>query len=49
MTGLFGYFTSSAAPIYFAGASFLAAALCEFGGLVLFARTKPHAALVPAE
>jgi len=49
MTGLFSYFTSSAAPIYFAGASFLAAALCELGALGLFARTKPHAALAPAE
>jgi len=49
MTGLFSYFTSSASPIYFAGASFLAAALCELGALGLFARAKPHAALAPAE
>jgi DHA1 family tetracycline resistance protein-like MFS transporter len=49
MTGLFAYFTRSGAPIYFAGAAFLAAALCELGALGLFARTKPHAALAPAE
>jgi DHA1 family tetracycline resistance protein-like MFS transporter len=49
MTGLFAYFTSSGAPIYFAGGAFLAAALCELGALGLFARTKPHAALAPAE
>ena len=44
MTNLFAFFTSGAAPIYFAGASFLAAALFELGALGLFARTKPHAA-----
>jgi DHA1 family tetracycline resistance protein-like MFS transporter len=37
MTGLFRYFTSGHALLYFAGVSFLAAALFEFGGLALFA------------
>jgi DHA1 family tetracycline resistance protein-like MFS transporter len=49
MTNLFAYFTSGHALIYFAGASFLAAALFELGALGIFARTKPHPALVPAE
>jgi DHA1 family tetracycline resistance protein-like MFS transporter len=49
MTNLFAYFTSGRAFIYFAGASFLAAAMFELGALGIFARTKPHAALVPAE
>jgi DHA1 family tetracycline resistance protein-like MFS transporter len=49
MTNLFAYFTSASAPIYFAGASFLAAALFELGSLGLFARTKPRAALAPAQ
>ena len=48
MTSLFAYFTSASAPVYFAGASFLAAALFEIGALGIFARTKPHAALAPA-
>lgn len=49
MTSLFAYFTSPHALIYFAGASFLAAALCEFGALGIFARTKARTALAPAE
>jgi DHA1 family tetracycline resistance protein-like MFS transporter len=49
MTSLFAYFTSAGALVYFAGASFFAAALFEFGALGLFARTKPHGALAPAE
>jgi DHA1 family tetracycline resistance protein-like MFS transporter len=49
MTSLFAYFTRDGSLVYFAGASFLAAALCEFGALGLFARTKPRAALAPAE
>jgi MFS transporter, DHA1 family, tetracycline resistance protein len=49
MTNLFAYFTSGRAFIYYAGASFLAAAMFELGALGIFARTKPHAALVPAE
>lgn len=36
MTGLFSYFTSRAAPIYFPGAPFLAAGLCELGALLIF-------------
>lgn len=49
MTSLFAYFTSAGALVYFAGASFFAAALFEFGALGLFARTKPHGALAPAK
>jgi DHA1 family tetracycline resistance protein-like MFS transporter len=41
MTYLFAWFTSGHAFIYFAGASFLAAALFEFGALGLFAFTQP--------
>lgn len=37
MTGLFSYFTGPRAPVHFPGASFLAAALCELGALVVFA------------
>jgi DHA1 family tetracycline resistance protein-like MFS transporter len=47
MTGLFKYFTSGHALIYFAGASFLAAALFEFGGLALFASTRPRTEPAP--
>lgn len=47
MTGLFKYFTSGHAFIYFAGASFLAAALFEFGGLALFATTRPRTRTEP--
>jgi DHA1 family tetracycline resistance protein-like MFS transporter len=47
MTGLFKYFTSGHAFIYFAGASFLAAALFETGGLALFAVTRPHTKTAP--
>jgi len=49
LTNLFAYFTSGHAPIYFAGASFLAAALFEFGALLLFAFAQPKAATQPAE
>jgi DHA1 family tetracycline resistance protein-like MFS transporter len=49
MTSLFGYFTGAHAPIYFAGASFLAAALFELAALGIFARTNPRAALAPAQ
>lgn len=49
LTNLFAYFTSGHAPIYFAGASFLAAALFELGAFGIFARTKPRAALAPAQ
>jgi DHA1 family tetracycline resistance protein-like MFS transporter len=43
MTQLFAWFTSSAAPVYFPGASFLAAAIFELGALALFALTRPQA------
>ena len=49
MTNLFAYFTSGHAFIYFAGASFLAAALFEFGGLALFAYAQPRAVEQSAE
>ena len=51
MTGLFKYFTAGDAPLYFAGASFLAAALFEFAALLLFAGMQPRLAAVrqPAE
>ena len=37
MTSLFAWFTSAAAPVYFPGASFLAASLAELTALSLFA------------
>lgn len=49
MTNLFAYFTSGHAPIYFAGASFLAAAVCEFGALGFFIRAQPRTQVQPAE
>jgi len=45
MTHLFAWFTSSAAPFYFPGASFVAAAVCELGALALFALTRPAASV----
>jgi DHA1 family tetracycline resistance protein-like MFS transporter len=44
MTGLFSYFTGPQAPVHFPGASFLAAALCEFGALVVFATARARKA-----
>jgi DHA1 family tetracycline resistance protein-like MFS transporter len=44
MTGLFATFTGPAAPVYFPGASFLAAALFELGALVIFAVAKARRA-----
>ncbi len=41
MTSLFAWFTSGHAPVYFAGASFFAASLCELAALLLF--TGAHA------
>lgn len=38
MTGLFSAFTGPSAPVYFPGAAFLAAAVCEVGALALFLR-----------
>jgi DHA1 family tetracycline resistance protein-like MFS transporter len=37
MTHLFAWFTSGHAPVYFPGASFFAASLCELAALILFA------------
>jgi DHA1 family tetracycline resistance protein-like MFS transporter len=37
MTSLFAWFTSAAAPVYFPGASFLAASFAELAALALFA------------
>ncbi|MEI9996549.1 MAG: TCR/Tet family MFS transporter [Rhizomicrobium sp.] len=48
LTGLFSYFTSGHAFIYFAGASFLAAALLEFSALGLFALRQPRISAQPA-
>jgi len=41
MTHLFAWFTSGHAPVYFPGASFFAAALCELGALLLFVLARP--------
>ncbi len=38
MPTLFAWFTGKGAPVYFPGASFLAAAACELGALAVFAR-----------
>jgi hypothetical protein len=38
MTQLFGYFSSSAAPVYFPGAAFLAAAMLTATSLALLHR-----------
>jgi len=38
MPTLFAWFTGKGAPIYFPGAAFFAAAICEVGALLLFAR-----------
>lgn len=48
MTGLFSYFTSPAAPVQFAGASFLAAALFTFCALILLLATLRGASSQPA-
>ena len=40
MPSLFAWFTGAGAPVYFPGAAFLAAALCELGALMLFARSR---------
>lgn len=49
LTALFKYFTSGHAFVYFAGASFLAAALFELGALGLFAYARPRTAAAAAE
>jgi DHA1 family tetracycline resistance protein-like MFS transporter len=40
MPNLFGWFTGPAAPVYFPGAAFLAAAVCELAALALFALAR---------
>jgi DHA1 family tetracycline resistance protein-like MFS transporter len=52
MTQVFGYFSGAAAPVYFPGAAFLAAAVLTAGSAMLFARAlrlapSPAAAAVP--
>ena len=42
MSYLFAYFTGSSAPIYFPGASFVAASLCLVLAAIVFAWVKPH-------
>ena len=44
MPTLFAWFTAKDAPVYFPGASFLAAGICEIGALLLFARAMRTAA-----
>ncbi|MEO6993538.1 MAG: hypothetical protein ABI273_07905 [Lacunisphaera sp.] len=38
MPTLFAWFTGKGAPVHFPGAAFFAAAICELGALLLFAR-----------
>jgi DHA1 family tetracycline resistance protein-like MFS transporter len=40
MPTLFAWFTGPTAPVYFPGAAFFAAALCEAGGLMLFVLSR---------
>ena len=40
MPTLFAWFTGKGAPVYFPGAAFFAAAICEVGALLLFARAS---------
>jgi DHA1 family tetracycline resistance protein-like MFS transporter len=44
MTGLFAHFTGPTTPVYFPGASFLAAAICELGAFAIFAAAKARKA-----
>jgi DHA1 family tetracycline resistance protein-like MFS transporter len=44
MTGLFAHFTGPQAPVYFPGAAFLAAAICELGALAIFAGARARKA-----
>jgi DHA1 family tetracycline resistance protein-like MFS transporter len=41
MPTLFAWFTGPAAPVYFPGAAFMAACVCELGALLLFALIRP--------
>jgi MFS transporter, DHA1 family, tetracycline resistance protein len=45
MTSLLAWFSGAAAPVYFPGAAFLAAAFCEVGGLALFFLARRRAQL----
>ncbi|MEI9887294.1 MAG: TCR/Tet family MFS transporter [Rhizomicrobium sp.] len=49
MTGLFSYFTSHRAPVYFAGASFFAAGLFELGALAIFFVVRGRLRTAPVE
>jgi DHA1 family tetracycline resistance protein-like MFS transporter len=40
MTSLLAWFSGPHAPVYFPGAAFMAASLCELGGLMLFALAR---------
>jgi DHA1 family tetracycline resistance protein-like MFS transporter len=40
MTSLLAWFSGPHAPVYFPGAAFMMAALCELGGLMLFALAR---------
>jgi DHA1 family tetracycline resistance protein-like MFS transporter len=45
MPTLFAWFTGPSAPVYFPGAAFFAASLCEAAGLMLFALSRKRAAV----
>jgi DHA1 family tetracycline resistance protein-like MFS transporter len=45
MTSLLAWFSGPHAPVYFPGAAFMAAALCELGGLALFFLARRRARL----
>ena len=45
MISLLAWFSGAAAPVYFPGAAFLAAAFCEVGGLALFFLARRRAQL----
>ena len=48
MSYLFAYFTSTRTPVYFPGASFLAAGACLALAALAFSMVKPHAINAPA-
>jgi len=48
MTQLFGHFTAPAAPLYFPGAAFAAAAVLTVASLLVFMRSAPQVAVAPA-
>jgi DHA1 family tetracycline resistance protein-like MFS transporter len=49
MTGLFSFFTGPRAPVYFPGASFLAAGLFELGALLIFIVMHNRLRVAPVE